>query len=254
MNYYERHLGDYARDTGHLSIIEHGIYTLLLDRYYITEQGIPEEQAYRLSRARTDVEREAVDLVLSEFFELIDGIWVNHRAEEEISKFQEKQRKASASANARWSKTKSQCEGNADASKTQCEGNAHQTPITNHQTKTLSDNKTHTENLEIIGDELTAGSVCSLLRELGIVHTNPGHEDLSEALRGGAVRSDFEFAAVEAANKNVSKPFPYLLKIVLKRIEDRSNAKPSTTKTKQHQVDPGFAEKYAEIFDQAAQR
>lgn len=27
MNYYERHLGDYARDTGHLSIMEHGVYT-----------------------------------------------------------------------------------------------------------------------------------------------------------------------------------------------------------------------------------
>jgi len=65
VNYYERHLGDYAKDTGHLSILEHGAYTLLLDRYYSTEAGIP---------------------VLSEFFELVNGVWINRRAEEEIEK------------------------------------------------------------------------------------------------------------------------------------------------------------------------
>ena len=31
MNYYERHLGDYARDAGHLSMLEHGAYALLLN-------------------------------------------------------------------------------------------------------------------------------------------------------------------------------------------------------------------------------
>lgn len=86
MNYYERHLGDYAKDTGHLSILEHGAYTLLLDRYYSTEAGIPETQAFRLARARTPEEREAVEVVLAEFFELIDGVWINRRADEEIQK------------------------------------------------------------------------------------------------------------------------------------------------------------------------
>lgn len=85
MNYYERHLGDYARDTGHLSMLEHGAYTLLLDRYYITEQGIPASQAQRIARARTKEERDAVDSVLAEFFTLIDGVWINPRAEAEIA-------------------------------------------------------------------------------------------------------------------------------------------------------------------------
>lgn len=86
MNYYERHLGDYAKDTAHLSMIEHGAYGLLLDRYYATESGIPAAQAHRLARARTEDERNAVDAVLDEFFVLIDGVWINHRAEEEIKK------------------------------------------------------------------------------------------------------------------------------------------------------------------------
>lgn len=86
MNYYERHLGDYAKDTGHLSLLEHGVYTLLLDRYYATEQGIPADQAHRVARARTDEERSAVDAVLNEFFRLEENVWVNGRVEEEIAK------------------------------------------------------------------------------------------------------------------------------------------------------------------------
>ena len=59
MNYWERHIGDYARDAGHLSMLEHGAYTLLLDRYYSTEQPIPKDQAHRICRARTRDEKLA---------------------------------------------------------------------------------------------------------------------------------------------------------------------------------------------------
>lgn len=86
MNYYERHLGDYAKDTGHLAMLEHGAYSMLLDRYYSTESGIPEDQAHRVARARTRDERAAVDAVLAEFFVLTDGVWINGRTEEEIAK------------------------------------------------------------------------------------------------------------------------------------------------------------------------
>lgn len=90
MNYYEHHLGDYAKDTAHLTMLEHGAYRLLLDRYYGTEQGIPGDQAHRVARARTREEKAAVDAVLSEFFTLADGVWKNGRAEEEIAKAQAK--------------------------------------------------------------------------------------------------------------------------------------------------------------------
>ena len=86
MNYYERHLGDYAKDTAHLTMLEHGAYGLLLDRYYGTEAGIPADQAHRIARARTKEEKAAVDVVLAEFFTLAGGIWINRRAEEEIAK------------------------------------------------------------------------------------------------------------------------------------------------------------------------
>lgn len=84
MNYYEHHLGDYAKDTAHLSMLEHGAYRLLLDRYYGTEHGIPADQVHRVARARSREEKAAVDIVLEEFFTLVDGVWVNKRAEQEI--------------------------------------------------------------------------------------------------------------------------------------------------------------------------
>jgi uncharacterized protein YdaU (DUF1376 family) len=88
MNYYERHIGDYARDTGHLSMVEHGAYTLLLDRYYATEKAIPADQAYRLTRARTKEEKAAVDAVLSEFFTLEADGWHSKRCDECIQEYQ----------------------------------------------------------------------------------------------------------------------------------------------------------------------
>lgn len=89
MNYYERHLGDYAKDTAHLSMLEHGAYNLLLDRYYGTEAGIPKGDVYRVARAKTKAEKNAVDSVLSEFFTIVDGAWVKNRVEEEIQRYRE---------------------------------------------------------------------------------------------------------------------------------------------------------------------
>lgn len=84
MNYYHRHLGDYAKDTTNLSMTEHGAYNLLLDRYYGTEKGIPADQVYRAAKAATKEDRKAVDFVLKEFFQLKHGTWVSKRCDEEI--------------------------------------------------------------------------------------------------------------------------------------------------------------------------
>jgi len=91
MNYYERHLGDYAKDTSHLSLIEHGAYTLLLDRIYSTEMPVSDQIKYRVCRARSTHERQAVDRVLDEFFHLSDDGWICKRASQEIEKYQIKQ-------------------------------------------------------------------------------------------------------------------------------------------------------------------
>lgn len=86
MNYYKRHLGDYARDTGHLSALEHGIYTLLLDWYYINECPIPDAKAKRIARGNP----EETQTVLSEFFTETPEGWRHARADREIAEYQEK--------------------------------------------------------------------------------------------------------------------------------------------------------------------
>lgn len=140
MNYYERHLGDYARDAGHLTMLEHGAYTLLLDRYYSTELPIPADQAYRVARARSRDERAAVDAVLAEFFTLQDGVWMNGRADEEIAKAQARI-KAAKENGRRGGRPKSnppdsqqKPAGFSPGSDPQTQQKAHQTPDTNHQT------------------------------------------------------------------------------------------------------------------------
>lgn len=142
MNYYERHLGDYAKDTAHLTMIEHGAYSVILDRYYATDGGIPENQVYRLARARTKEEKQAVDSVLGDFFELIDGMWVNHRAEEEIAKAKTKIKAAQENGKRGGRPKKSQSEteqkpsGLFVGSENETQEKAHQAPDTIHQIKT----------------------------------------------------------------------------------------------------------------------
>lgn len=93
MNYYRRHIGDYLRDTAHLSLLEHGVFARLLDVYYTRESGIPVDQAHRVIGARSAEERDAVDLVLSEFFVQRDGAWHQDRCDREIAAYAEKAEK-----------------------------------------------------------------------------------------------------------------------------------------------------------------
>lgn len=109
MNYYERHIGDYLKDTAHLSLLEHGVYTRLLDVYYTREGAIPSKDVMRLVGARTKDEKAAVQTVLSEFFVMEEGgDWVQPRCEREIRRYQDKCAKARASINARWDKSKNE--------------------------------------------------------------------------------------------------------------------------------------------------
>lgn len=88
MNYYKRHIGDYARSTMHLTVLEHGVYCLLMDRYYDTEQPFTIAQARRFVRAGTEAGVElAMQNVLCEFFELHDetGLYHSRRIERELA-------------------------------------------------------------------------------------------------------------------------------------------------------------------------
>lgn len=93
MNYYERHIGDYIRDTVSLTMLEDGAYNRLMDQCYQTERPLPldRKMVYRLARAISAPERKAVDFVIANFFELIEGVgYEQKRIRAEIERFQEK--------------------------------------------------------------------------------------------------------------------------------------------------------------------
>jgi uncharacterized protein YdaU (DUF1376 family) len=111
MDYYKRYMGDYQRDTGHLSLAAHGAFTVLLDHYYSKRKPLPAnlEDLYRLCRAMTKQEQAAVKLVAEEFFPVCaDGLRHSRRADQEIEKWDELMKEASESgkrgAEVRWGK------------------------------------------------------------------------------------------------------------------------------------------------------
>jgi uncharacterized protein YdaU (DUF1376 family) len=106
VNYYPFHIGDYLSATRHLSWEEDAAYRRLLDTYYTTEKPLPAElrAVCRLVLATTESQREAVEIVLGEFFELTPDGWVNRRADAEIQSMREKQQKQRDKANKRWQK------------------------------------------------------------------------------------------------------------------------------------------------------
>ena len=85
MNFYQFHVGDYAKHTAHLTAEEDLAYRRLLDLYYDTESPIPNDIP-RVSR-RIRVGSEAVSNVLIEFFELTPEGYRNRRADAEIEKY-----------------------------------------------------------------------------------------------------------------------------------------------------------------------
>jgi uncharacterized protein YdaU (DUF1376 family) len=140
MHYYPHNIGDYRKDTSHLSLLEHGIYRQLLDSYYLDETPLCNDLAklMRSHSVRSAEEQQSLQNVLTDFFELTEEGYIHKRCNEIIAQYHGKSDKARASANARWgnkhkgSKRK-QSDGNADALQTQSEGNANHKPRTKNQ-------------------------------------------------------------------------------------------------------------------------
>lgn len=133
MNYYSHHIGDYRRDTAHLSLLEHGVYRQLLDMYYLSEEPIPEETevVFRRLCARTEEEKKAVITILKEFFKVENG-WAHKRCDEQIHEYQSKAERARTNGKlgGRPSKTKEVIFGNQETS----EEKANHKPLTtNHK-------------------------------------------------------------------------------------------------------------------------
>jgi uncharacterized protein YdaU (DUF1376 family) len=140
MHYYQHNIGDYRKDTAHLSILEHGIYRQLLDTYYLNELPLTIDLALlmRTHGIRTPEEIDSLKNVLNDFFDLAENGYFHKRCEEIIANFHGKSEKARLSARVRWDSMRPHSERNAKAMRTVCESDANHKPITNNQYKTIT--------------------------------------------------------------------------------------------------------------------
>jgi len=134
MHYYQHHIGDYKAATSHLTNEEDIAYRRLLEMYYDTEQSIP-DNTQRLSRVLR-VTAQAVEVVLNDFFVLLDGAWVQSRCQLEISSYQSMKNSGKDGADKRWGKGRyapPMPPPLATQSPPQSGGNANHEPITTNQ-------------------------------------------------------------------------------------------------------------------------
>lgn len=201
------------RDAARLELVEEGAYRRLIDAYYVAEGPLPADrrECYKLAGANKPAERKAVDYVLGKFFDETPDGFRHKRCDLEIARFRDKQNKAKASAEARWSKQRPESGGNATASQSggpdpmrpHSGGNALQTPDTSHQSK----NKTLGE----IPTLLNAGEAVGIMRAAGLQVGNPGHPKLVALCALGITAAELG-AAVETAKAN-GKGFQYAVAV-----------------------------------------
>jgi uncharacterized protein YdaU (DUF1376 family) len=72
----------------HLALVDHGVYTLMMDAYYALNGDLPLHlsELNRLCRAHTKIERESVLKIAQEYFPTNgDGVRHNARADKELA-------------------------------------------------------------------------------------------------------------------------------------------------------------------------
>lgn len=93
MHYFKRNIGDYHKKAGRLSMLEHGAYTLLMDACYDRERFPTKDEALDWCKAASVEEVASVRFVLSKFFTLVNGRYVQARVAKEIDAYYEAKKK-----------------------------------------------------------------------------------------------------------------------------------------------------------------
>ncbi len=86
-NWMPWHIGDYLRDTMHLSTLQHGAYLLLLASYWNRQGPLPDDDTFLASTTRLGM-REWLKIrpTIVGFFRVENGFWHQKRANHEIEK------------------------------------------------------------------------------------------------------------------------------------------------------------------------
>lgn len=218
MNFFKLYIGDYQRDTAHLSLKEHGAFLLMLQGYYATQKALPVGRTlHRMLRAQDKSERDAIDSVVAQFWMERDGGLVNERACAEIAKANVQATTNRAIAREREARRKSprheheSCTNRATNDQPNHSHNHNQKEI---QTRTLDDPA-------VVREPTAAGRVCGLMRRAGLADANPGHPALLALLEAGASDGELQQAAAAAVERG--KGFAYALGMLGGQRRDAAN-------------------------------
>ncbi|WP_250532403.1 YdaU family protein [Caballeronia sp. ATUFL_F1_KS39] len=222
MNFYKRHLGDFAKHTAHLSALEVGVYDLLLDFAYVSEEPLPLDQKrlYSIARVTNLQTRNAIQVILSQFFVKTKSGYVNKRVQEELDAANAKRSAAQRAAQARWNASKRKADAMPNAMRTDSEThsgrNASQTPDSRLQNKTKG-TKQSSRKQRARAYTREAESLAALLRDRGVSDASPTHPAVlrwaSESAFTDAIRDE---ALRRFANRGgpMHAPCSYLVPIV----------------------------------------
>ena len=221
MNYYQHHIGDFMRDTAHLSPVEECFYRRALDWYYVNEKPLPLDldQVNRYLRAKTKTDRTAIGIVLSDFFKKTASGFVHSRCEIELEKFRCKKDASRENGKLGGRPKKNNDLQNLGVSdglelglnlKTQ--NNLNQEPITNNQITPSNEGVART----------LQGEACMAMKSVGMAGVNPSHPKLTALLEAGITVPELVAAAADAVAKG--KPFAYALASAEGRRRDAATA------------------------------
>jgi uncharacterized protein YdaU (DUF1376 family) len=126
MHYYQFNIGDYASHTRHLSLLEDLAYRRILELYYLHERPLIDCSTTVARLIGMSEHHDAVDTVLTEFFEHVDGLYVNTRVDKEIAHYHSKIEQASRAG-------KASAERRSNVRSTDVQPTNNQEPITINQ-------------------------------------------------------------------------------------------------------------------------
>lgn len=242
MNYYEQHIGDYAKDAGHLSMLEDGAYRRLIDAYYTRERALPVDlrECCKLARATSKAEKDAVAYVLREFFKLGADGYHQKRCDQEIERYleleperelkrendKERQRRARArraelfdqlranGITAPWNASThvleaqlSRVTGRDKSHHVTRDNTATHSPYPN--THTTADQETSRTPTDPAPASTPAGRACQMLKAAGCARVNPSNPDLLAAISEGVTAEALRDTFLEAPDK--SNPFAWAI-------------------------------------------
>jgi len=235
VNWFKLYIGDYQRDTAHLSVTEHGAYLLMLQHYYATEKPLPTGKAlHRMLRAQDKDEREAIDTVAAQFWTDTPAGLVNGRADAELTKAGAQADTNRAIAQAREARRKAAREPHDDSTNRATKAQPNQTPDTRHQTPTIKDGEFSTTDAPApnlppdprAGPDddpppppSLAGRACLACRGANVHDVNPSHPDLLRLLAAGVTPEAIGATAAELVGAGKPARFAYVLRTVESRLQ-----------------------------------